>query len=271
MFFLPSFLMKSPEQRAREAKEYAARVEARCATAVPWDPEMKWTPTLTVQAHTYTPRMVFEVTPTRKLDVNGCEPDEKVVSPSGEWLYCCKLLPRGAALATFHGSRRGTVMFDGDVQIPCLYTKTRAGLYWTTPADRGAALACAAWEELPFMSLTPMEMLTLRVGTRLARGRTIVAGLGLGHQLIEVSHRKKIGDIVLVEKSQELVDWILPRIAPQLGRPLADVIVGDARKVLPTLKADIALVDIFPNYGNNDFYAPCPDVKRVWCWGGATV
>jgi len=76
---------------------------------------------------------------------------------------------------------------------------------------------------------------------------------------------------VLIEKSQELVDWVLPKILPHLGRPLTEVIVGDAHRVLPTLQADVALVDIFPNYGNNAWYQPCPQIGHIWCWGGASV
>ncbi len=88
-------------------------------------------------------------------------------------------------------------MWDGPVSIPALHERLSYN------KDH--------WDQVPWMSLTPMEMMTMRHGTKRARGRVIVAGLGLGHQLIEVSKRKQVKEIVLVEKSQELVDWILPR------------------------------------------------------------
>lgn len=52
---------------------------------------------------------------------------------------------------------KGSVMFTGPVHIPIL---SRAGEAW--------------------MSLTPSEILTLREGNRIAKGHTLVAGLGMG-------------------------------------------------------------------------------------------
>jgi len=45
--------------------------------------------------------------------------------------------------------------------------------------------------------------------------------------------------------------------------------VKDAHEVLPTFEADVALVDIFPQYGGNRLHYSTPGIKVVWCWGGA--
>jgi spermidine synthase len=121
------------------------------------------------------------------------------------------------------------------------------------------------------MSITPMEMLSLRPGTRMARGDVIIGGLGLGHQLIEVSKRPQVRRLVLVEKSQGLVDFMMPAIAPHLHRPV-DVVVGDAYEVIPQMYADVALIDIYPKYGRNRYLcnklkAASPGIKKFWCWG----
>jgi len=54
------------------------------------------------------------------------------------------------------------------------------------------------------------------------------------------------------------------------------VIVGDAYEVLPTLSADVALVDIFPSYGGNEaammqLRKRCPKIKKMWGWGTAAM
>ena len=54
---------------------------------------------------------------------------------------------------------------------------------------------------------------------------------------------------------------------PLLGPAELEVIVGDAEKVVPMLKADVACIDIYPDYGGNEFAPKCPDIGRVWVWG----
>jgi len=149
-------------------------------------------------------------------------------------------------------------MFDGPVEIPVLHYSHE---------DEGR------WVRAPFMSLAPMEYFSLRIGTRLARGHTIVAGLGLGHQLIEVSRRKQVKSITLVEKSQALVDFILPRVRPHLRPdvPLS-VIVQDVEQVISKLTGDVALIDIYPVYNGHRSQKErissfAFGIKKVWHWG----
>jgi hypothetical protein len=249
-------LLKSPEERRREQARAKERAEKRCLTAAPWTHDIKWQPELTIKADTYDVRRLLRVKPTSQVDVNLAAPEEMVLSPSGEFAYVDKRLKRGQRLVTLNGRTEGDVMFDGDILIPSLHGKLRYD--------------SSRWDVLPWMSHTPMELMTLRSGTRRAKGHVIIAGLGLGHQLIEVSRRKQVREIVLVEQSQELVDWLLPAIKSHMGGvTLADVVVGDARRVLPKMAADVALVDIFPGYGGNSFTERTPQIKTVWCWGSA--
>jgi spermidine synthase len=118
-------------------------------------------------------------------------------------------------------------------------------------------------------------MLTLRPGTRAAKGHVVIGGLGLGHQLIEVAKRLQVRRITLVELDRELVEWFLPRIRPMVRKPL-EVVVGDAFEVIPGLRADVALIDIFPEYGSNraateELARRSPGIRSFWGWGTATV
>jgi predicted RNA methylase len=161
-------------------------------------------------------------------------------------------------------------MFDGPVNIPSLHERGYDGV---------------VWKEDPWMSITPMEMLTLRPGTKLAKGHTVVAGLGLGWQLAQVLAKRSVKKVTLVERSQELIDWVLPRV-PGIDacRDRLEIICGDARDVLANFAADVALIDIFPGYGSNEFFVTYDNDERfrggrsrpknipnVWCWGASPI
>src|SRR5262249_30187656 len=141
-------------------------------------------------------------------DVDLLHRGEYVDSPGGRFRYCVRLHRKGQPMHTWWGAEVGTVIFDEDVIIPALYQAK-------DPDEPGTR----RWNFHPWMSLTPGEILTLRPGTRLAKGKVVIAGLGLGHQLIEVSKRLQVKRIVIVELDRELVDWILPAIQPHVRKP----------------------------------------------------
>jgi len=77
--------------------------------------------------------------------------------------------------------------------------------------------------------------------------------------------------VVLVELDQELVDWIMPQIRPHMRKPV-EIHVGDAYEIIPTLRADVALIDIFPGYGDGfqrvaELARRSPKIKKFWGWG----
>jgi hypothetical protein len=167
-------------------------------------------------------------------------------------MYCEKKLERGECLDILSGRKRGSVMFDGPVTFPAIHE-------------------IGSWRDTPWMSLTPNEIFTLRIGTKFAKGHVIVAGLGLGHQLIEVLLRKQVTKVTLVEKSQGLVHFVLPEIQRVLCDKLEsklDVVVGNAYELIPKMSGDVALIDIFGGYGGNTF-PRCAGITKVWCWGAA--
>lgn len=76
------------------------------------------------------------------------------------------------------------------------------------------------------------------------------------------------------KEAQGLVDFMMPAIEPHLARPV-DVIVGDAYVVIPQMRADVALIDIYPKYGRNKYMcnklkASSPGIRKFWCWGALT-
>jgi hypothetical protein len=248
------FDFRSDKTRKRHEREKKARNKKRAKKAVPWEPGMKYSEEMALKADTYPVRHLFKVKPLESMDVRTAKKNQRVVSPSGKWAYCEKVLPPATALSTAYGSRRGDVVFDKPTLIPALHSMQ---------FDRDGEER--EWDPSPWMSTTPMELLTLRLGTRFAKGHTIVAGLGLGHQLIECAKRKQVKKLTLVEISQELVDWVMPALKPHLEMDV-EVVVGNAYEVIPDMTADAALIDIFHSHGGNDFKS-CPNINKVWCWG----
>ena len=254
--FSPSSIIEQQRREKEFAKQEAKR---RIPLCVPYTPNVKWQPELNFTADSWKPLLLFpDVPPTTAANPNQST-SPGLVSPKGEWLYTVKRLPAGERLYTYYGKKKGTVLFDKEILIPAVHIDERG-----------------RWSRNPFMSYTPMETLSLRGGTKRAKGEVIVAGLGLGYQLIEVSKRVgKVTKLTLVEKSQDLVDWLYPQVKPHLQMPV-DVIVGDAYQVLPKLNADVALVDIFDGYGSNNFEQrqlreACFGIDYIWCWGAAEI
>ena len=55
--------------------------------------------------------------------------------------------------------------------------------------------------------MTPAEMLTQRSGVQAAEGTVVLGGLGLGWLLRKVCEKPSVERVIVVEKSQELLDW----------------------------------------------------------------
>lgn len=246
----------TPQQRHAMVQHHKQRLQL----CEPWSPGMKWKPELNLLGSTYKVLELWPGIAASDTPVGDLSPGQFVDSPSGRFRYCVRLHRAGHTLLSWWGNQVGTVLFDTDVIIPALYQERG-------PDEPGTG----RWTETPWMSLTPAELMTLRPGTRLAKGRTIVAGLGLGHQLIEVSRRPTVKRVILVELDQELVDWIMPQILPHM-RKRPEIHVGDAYEIIPTLRADVALIDIFPGYGDGfrrvaELSQASPKVKKFWGWG----
>ena len=115
-----------------------------------------------------------------------------VFSPEGNYAYACRELPAYTTLELFQGQKRGHVYFDSEVNIPVLYQHR----------PNHISKLFEVW-----MSITPAEVLTLRQGLKLATGKVLIGGLGLGWLLKKVAAKKSVKEIVVVEISQELIDW----------------------------------------------------------------
>ena len=302
LFDLFSLRLRTPEEveAARAAAEKAQREQlARIqAGAVAWSANLKFQPLtaeaaatraqraksgesavelryyhkLYIKADTYKVYDLFPesavFSPQRRHNFNEHADNVLPKSADGKFAYGKIPLPLGTGIYCCIGRTIGMVYFDAPIAIPVLWEHHVYG-----------------WEETPWMSLTPNEYLTLTPGTKQATGRVVIGGLGLGHQLIEVSKKRSVKEIILIERSGALIDWLMPRIQPLMGPAPLRVVRGDI--FAPTTwnevggVVDAAIIDVFPVFGNNGpqlariqavaASASGVTIKKWWGWGTLPV
>lgn len=259
MFDLYALMGESYRMTAAEKRLEDITRDVHKMDPVAWDPKMPFSPGLNIKAGTYTQPSLFKVKPSVASDTNKVKNKrwKLAVSPDGKWCYRERIISAGGRLETISGSRRGIVRFDGDAIIPMLHQKRSDG----------------KWMSGPWMSFTPLEFFTLRPGTKLAKGHTIVAGLGMGYQLEQVCKKRSVTKVTLIEYEQGLVDWILPHL--DLNGKEVEVVIGDANELLPNMEADVALVDIYETYGGNGemlkYKMRNSKIGKLWVWGSANI
>ncbi len=128
------------------------------------------------------------------------------------------------------------------------------------------------------MSDAEYEKITNRTIVRVARGNVLIAGLGLGMILMPLLKNKDVKKITVIEKEQELIDLISPKIKKHDKKNKLQVIQGDINEIeLPKeQKFDVIYFDIWDNVcGDN--YQQMKDLKKkfsknrakgstVLCW-----
>ena len=165
----------------------------------------------------------------QSLNPNALKPGQYADSPQGTWRYFNSVLPAGIFTTTCMYDRHGYVVFDGDVPVPTLASKNESG----------------KWNKSPHMTLTPAALLSLREGIERAKGTVVVAGLGLGYPLIEISKKESVEKIILVETSRDLIEWILPEAQKHMeSGKLQEVIVGNPYVEVPKLRVTTAIINL---------------------------
>lgn len=250
----------SPAMRLRIENEERRYAKDLCKNAVNWSDDIKWKKFLAIRAESFKPLDLFpELTPQKEIDPNKVK-NNAIFSKDKRWILYKKIWPkyeRVSIVGDNVGRKKGYIVFDGDLEITALHYRKYEN-----------------FDCNPMMSLMPMELMTLKWGTRYAEGHTVIGGLGLGHQLIEVSKRKQVNRITLIEISESLTAMLWPYIEPHLQKKV-EIVHDDVYKALPKMKADTALIDIFPTFGcdfeKGELAKTCPNIRKLWCWGGGGV
>jgi hypothetical protein len=246
----------SPKHRAaheRREREYEQRLIK--GASVPWDEDKtKFDKMLVLDGTTFQPRPLFDDLP---LNVLNWHKDQRKVRLNTEktFGYYNSLLPAGRRLDLWQGQKRGKVCFTTDVAIPTL-------VKWSIPDNHGV-----------WMSLTPAEVLSARQGIKLAKGKCVVGGLGMGYFLEKILRKPSVTEVIVVEISKELLDWygwaLCVELAARYHKPIK-VIHGDAFQELGQHgEGTRYLYDIWDSF-------PCyltPAQEKIfeqpgyWAWG----
>ena len=142
-----------------------------------------------------------------------------------------QLIPRGSDqkrrrhFDIFNASSRASVIFKGTPIVPILFKNT----------------SFDGWQ--PIMSITPMEIMTLRPLVRKAKGRVLIGGLGLGYLTRKVLQRKKVKEVVVVEQNEHLIAFFGKFLLDEFGDRVK-IIKGDMY-THPWGDFDVALWDIW--------------------------
>jgi hypothetical protein len=214
--------------------------------AVPWQLDVPYQRILCFQGHTYKPEPLFHGVKTGPNDHTN--PGIR----HGSWGYRHCTLPRGDWLYTWHAGRRGLVCFDADVTIPMIYQNMPSNIW---------------------MSITPAEMLSQRRAIQFAKGNVVLVGLGMGWLLDRICAKKIVNNVVVVEKSQELMDWYGYRICreqPKVEKVLVNNVYDVLEQFDPTKYKFI--FDIWIGYGDAYHDVEYQNFKeqphvRTWAWG----
>lgn len=264
----PSWLMSREwhDQQRRWEKENRERA---IRNALPWDQVKPPTKPYTfgVKADTYLiENPLLDLFPEVERAPGIISTDfnaSKALSPSGAFVYRRNLLPRGEALSVPIGIGRdhhAEVVFDAEIEVPCLYERCN----WS----------CHGWSV--WMSMTPMEVWTQRTGISFSKGTVVVGGLGMGWLLAQVCKRKQVKNVIVIEKSQELLDWYGTKLCAGFPK-VSEVICGDVYDHLPALhekcKNTRFVLDIWKSYGeardDRKLYLARKAGMDIWAWGSA--
>lgn len=222
-------------------------------------------PVLLLNAATYKPAKLFDI------PVGQSWERHYLVSPSGNFCYHNFLHPAYAPQP--HFDQGGFTIWNGDVVFPALSDMNRrrgnGQRFKSKTSEFRRACDGAVW-----MSLTPAEMLSQRSGVQRAEGKVLVGGLGLGWFLRKVCEKESVQEVVLVEKSQELLDWYGYDLCQRYAK-VTDVICDDVFAVTERFPDHQLLLDIWPVYRGRESAQTDPRLKalrahagdRVWAWG----
>lgn len=265
------------EKRELEEQLYE---KLRQTTAAPWrGKETEFAEVLWLRADTWEEFNLFPDLPTCPHDGyfltrEGWE-KYTIRVPGTNFFYSNKTLPVSYSLSTaMSRQQEGKVFFDGPVVMPVLFEQKG-------PDED--------FHQEVWMGLTPMEMMTQKAGIDRARGRCVVGGLGLGWFLKEIAAKPEVREIVVVEKSQELIDFMRPALEaqfPDVARKVKEWLPGDVYdyitwelrlKGFPRPGWDFQndtcyLLDIWPAFGDADYDHRYVELEqhlesRLWGWG----
>lgn len=257
--------------RRREMRQWRKRAKAAFSKiqeieAIPWDEDTtEFAKELVIDAGTFSVEPIFDVLPAR-LEQLG-DSDRFLVSPKETFAYQNRVLPVCKAL-DLHG--HGIAAFTDEVVLPTLIDLKRdtKGNYFDDSID----ISSRVFHGNVWMSMTPNEMISQRDGIKAAKGRVVVGGLGLGWFVRKVCEKVDVTEVVVVEYSQELLDWYGYELCATHPK-VTSVVCGDVYDQIGKHGEDaVYCLDIWPTQSGANYDPQFLEAKkmlgdRLWGWG----
>jgi len=126
----------------------------------------------------------------------------------------------------------------------------RIGRFEIVKDNRNTSLVEHSDSLIIWMSMDENEWHLYKKLHELAYGKVLIAGLGLGFDLLNVASKNSVDEIIVVEKQQEVIDLVWPYISHRK----AALVHQDILEYLQNIDEnfDIIYFDIFPG-GSNSF------------------
>lgn len=269
---------KKLQQQQRDRSRAAKRQQAAQSIRTKWDHarhyKTEWEAwdedqtqpkdVLLLKADSYKPQLAFDLPPG-----NGVV-WPYITSPQGNFSYSNQITP--AFLPLPYQGRDGMIIWDAPIVIPTLKSMNRDMSGDLFPA--GTPEIKRVVEGHPWMSIVVGEVFSQRSGVVKAKGKVLVGGLGLGWFLNKVHQKESVEEIILVEHSQELLDWYGYEMCRKLPK-VREVICNDVYAVVHRFPDHQLLLDIWPILRGEDSAETDPRLAalrqdagdRVWAWG----
>lgn len=121
------------------------------------------------------------------------------------------------------------------------------------------------YTETVMMSDVQMEQLSNVEFVRRAHGRVFIAGLGIGMIIVPLLERDDVKEIVVMEKTQEVIDMVAPHLQKLRGGDKLKVVCGDVLTARPREhgKFNVIYFDIWP-YISQDNLPEIANLHQDW-------
>jgi hypothetical protein len=260
------FVVVEGRKGAGSHEDFLSEVERHCPFEK-WDDEKTLLKlNLYLDAASYNQTPLFDLPPVGPDNFS----EHFLVSPDHSFAYQNRILLKGFPLV-LHSIKNGMVVFNNDVVLPTLIDLTTDSMFGDSFSD-STELVQRAKMGAVWMSLTPSEILTQRPGVIKAQGTVLIGGLGLGWLLKKVCEKDSVERVIVVERSQELLDWYGYDLCKRYDK-VSDVICDDVFNQIGKHGDDtIYLLDIWLLYSDAKrdpgLKAIGRDLKnQIWAWG----
>ena len=135
--------------------------------------------------------------------------------------------------------------------------------------DETYSYVCLLENDVPWMSITPNEVSTMEKPIKMARGKVLTLGLGLGYFAYMAAIKPNVESVTVIEKNENIIKLFSEHILPQFGtaKDKIQIINMDAIEYINTLEDgnfDFCFADLWDSASLSEMgiYMKCREALR---------